>query len=122
MVLASLLSLNTMADENAARPATDVYFSPQDVFNAYRLAQSRTDWRTVFCCYTPEMKERRLLEVWQGSNFISHKPEVQAVLKKYGAEPGAIESKYFTCIVPSTGLTSLAWPMKRGLARRKSSQ
>lgn len=58
------------------------YQSPTAVFNAYREAGGKRDWRKCFACLTPEAQKETVFEVFF-SCTMSSSEESRAIVKKY---------------------------------------
>src|SRR4051812_15887243 len=49
--------------KSASAQAADIHASPQKVFEAYRAATNKKDWRTVYECYSPEVRQKMPFEI-----------------------------------------------------------
>jgi hypothetical protein len=122
-VLAAVSS-ESRADEKPARQAQKVYASPREVFDAYREAVDKQDWRTVFLCMTPERREDEVFEAIFSCAMRPDEPEVLAVLKQYGVEEEAVNEEYLKCYQKKHGVdtTKLIAEMKDEAAARRALQ
>ncbi len=76
-------------------PLPKVYSSPGEVFDAYRKARDKDDWRTLFSCLTKESQELEVFEVFIACETTSHHQEARAVCKKYGVDNVSINTIYY---------------------------
>jgi hypothetical protein len=84
-----------MADDETASGGTKVFATPQEVFEAFREAGTKHDWRTVFLCLTPERRDDHVFETWFQCQENIDNANVAKVLKKYGVEENAFQAEYF---------------------------
>src|SRR5438067_13117268 len=71
------------------------YSSPTAVFDAYREACTKGDTRAELSCMAPEMREGEVFQAFIGCHLRPDKPEVIAVLKKFGVEDSVIKPEYY---------------------------
>jgi ketosteroid isomerase-like protein len=71
-----------------------VYSSPQAVFDAFREARKRGDWKTLFPCMTVEFRDDQTFEAFFSCSMRSSTPEVRALYAKFGVRPAAIQADY----------------------------
>lgn len=72
------------------------YQSPSAVFDAYREARAKRDWRKCFSCLTPETQNEAVFEVFFSCTE-SNSKESRAVVEKYvdnAAASAEFEKKY----------------------------
>src|SRR4051794_9661804 len=67
------------------------YPSPKAVFDAYREACARRDWRRCFSLLTREIQDGVVFEVYFGCNIRDSK-ESRAILKRYGVDDATMTS------------------------------
>lgn len=84
-----------LAAENSTDIRPKTYSSPRAVFDAYRQAREKQDWRTVYLCWTPHDRNVLISEAFFGCQMHPDDPDVLGVLKKYGVTEDAIEAEYF---------------------------
>lgn len=90
-----LLSHESTAAEKPNSDLPKGYASPGAVFEAYRVAHEKQDYRTVFFCLTPESQELAVFETYFAANMHLNNPKMVAVLKQYGVEEKGIEGEYY---------------------------
>lgn len=99
-----LLSHESTAAEKPDPELPKVYPSPGAVFEAYREAREKQDYRTVFFCLTPESREPAVFEAWFAANMHLNQPKMLAVLEKFGVEEKVINAEYFKCFREKHGV------------------
>ena len=71
------------------------YSSPQEAFNAMRVAGDRRDWRTAFASLTSTNQDAAVFGLFDDCSFCEEgKPKVRAAMKKYGLETGKVMAEY----------------------------
>jgi hypothetical protein len=70
------------ASDSAEHKSPVRYSSPADVFNAYREARSKRDWRKCFHCLTPEAQKDALFETYFACGMSGSK-EVATICEKF---------------------------------------
>jgi hypothetical protein len=92
--------VRSTADERARRQVPIRYVSPAAVFDAWRAAQAKRDYRTAFFCLTPASIAALAYQAYVASYFAGEgelSPKVAAVLKKHGVDDAsAIYDEYAT--------------------------
>lgn len=83
------------ADETLAVNRPKTFSSPREVFDVFRQAQEKRDWRTVFYCWTPRARKVCVFEALFACQMNPDDHNVLAVLKEYGVKDDAIEAEYF---------------------------
>ena len=81
-----------MGEDRAQSDEPAAYSSPQAVYDAYRRAQDKHDWRTAFCCLTPHGKDIAMLEGFMICTLHRSDERVEAILKKHAIEFAAVEA------------------------------
>ncbi len=82
IALAVSLVVLTIVSALAADDTSNQYSSPTAVFNAYRQAGAKGDWRKLFSCYTPRVQDGVVCESLFGSAERNSEEDL-AILKKY---------------------------------------
>jgi hypothetical protein len=59
------------------------YSSPKAVFDAYREALGKQEWRTVYFCCTPELQKSAVFEAYFASQDRARTNAIEDVLKKF---------------------------------------
>jgi hypothetical protein len=59
------------------------YSSPEAVFDAYREALGKRDWRTIYLCYTPDAQKSAIFETYFASQVHRRTKAIEGVLKKF---------------------------------------
>jgi hypothetical protein len=88
MVLAETTAVLS-ADTVQSRPPANSYSTPTEVFDAYRNAMDRNDWRGVLLSECEEARDRDAYSIYVGAAEQSDDPKVAAALKKYGLDRSA---------------------------------
>lgn len=86
--------IQTRAADKAKPEAPRLYSSPDAVFNAFREASKKHDWRTAFFCLTPQAREAAVLEAFSLCNLSTRNPKIPGILKKFGAEGKVVYAEY----------------------------
>jgi hypothetical protein len=79
--LAAVLSI-IYAGEESSQVIPIKYSSPQAVFDAYREAIGKRDWRTAYFCYTLESQKSAVFETYFASQERRQTKAIEDVLKK----------------------------------------
>ncbi len=83
------------AEDKPTPPAPAVYASPQEVFDAFRAATDKQDWRTLYYCWTPEARESQVYyEAYVACQALCPKATSDAVLKKYRVDDASVIPEY----------------------------
>jgi hypothetical protein len=93
LVALSYLSCETSHGETDGGEAS-MFRNPQEVFDAFRLAHAKRDWRTVLSCFTPRAKEDAIFEVYFNCNILLHDPRVRTLLAKHNIQPERVDAEY----------------------------
>lgn len=115
LLAAALFAISpvSFADERPSPKSPKAYNSPREVFEAYREAIGKRNWRTAFLCWVPERREDQVFEAYFGCNMKPGKPEVIAALKKYGVEESAVDAEYTKRYKEKHGIDLDAWYAER---------
>lgn len=84
-----------LAADNPAVPAVVAFASPQAVFEVYRTAHDRKDWRTVFNCCTKDLQNKLVVEGLFSCWMQPRKPKVKKLLEQYRVQEDAITEEYY---------------------------
>lgn len=93
-LLRSSVVLTNMADEMNKPESKPMFGSPQEVFDAFRAAESREDWHTIYSCFTPKLKNAAVIELLEGSYLFPDTKKVDEVRKKYGVNTSVAMVEY----------------------------
>ena len=88
-ILLFTASCASSGDDKADTGTQKRYPSPTAVFDAYREARSKRDWRKCFSCLTPEEQNNAVFESFFECAE-SNSKESRAICKKYGLDEAAL--------------------------------
>ena len=74
-------------------PTMQAYSSPNAVFDAYRQAYQRRDWRTLYFLFTPKVQRDMVFEAYFACGELDD-PKLKAVQKTFGCSEAALRKRY----------------------------